>query len=92
MALDAGVDATRIPEALGGGRADSTILQEFMVKFATRDYTPDRPESTTWSRNLNGVQDLARKTGTAMPLTACLRRDPPVARFRPAWVGPTTRP
>ena len=69
LALDAGVDATRIPEALSGGRADSTILQEFMVKFATRDYTPTG-RIDNMVKDLNGVQDLARKTGTAMPLTA----------------------
>ena len=69
LALDAGVNATRIPEALGGGRADSTILQEFMVKFATRDYTPTG-RIDNMVKDLNGVQDLARKTGTAMPLTA----------------------
>ena len=69
LALDAGVDATRIPEALGGGRADSTILQEFMVKFATRDYTPTG-RIDNMVKDLNGVQDLARATGTAMPLTA----------------------
>lgn len=69
LALDAGVDATKIPRALSGGRADSTILQEFMVKFATRDYTPTG-RIDNMVKDLNGVQDLARKTGTAMPLTA----------------------
>ena len=69
LALDAGVDATKIPEALSGGRADSTVLQEFMVKFATRDYTPTG-RIDNMVKDLNGVQDLARKTGTAMPLTA----------------------
>ena len=69
LALDAGVDATRIPEALSGGRADSTILQEFMVRFATRDYTPTG-RIDNMVKDLNGVQDLARATGTAMPLTA----------------------
>ena len=69
LAQDAGVDATKIPQALGGGRADSAILQEFMVKFANRDYTPTgRIENMV--KDLNGVQDLARSTGTAMPLTA----------------------
>ena len=63
------MDATKIPRALGGGRADSTILQEFMVKFATRDYTPEG-RIDNMVKDLNGVQDLARKTGTAMPLTA----------------------
>ena len=69
LALDAGVDATKIPQALRGGRADSTILQEFMAKFATRDYTPTG-RIDNMVKDLNGVQDLARKTGTAMPLTA----------------------
>ena len=31
-----GLDATRIPAALAGGRADSRILQEFMAPFAER--------------------------------------------------------
>jgi 2-hydroxy-3-oxopropionate reductase len=35
-----GVDATKIPAALAGGRADSRIMQEFMAKFARRDFTP----------------------------------------------------
>ena len=69
LAQDAGVDATKIPQALGGGRADSTILQEFMVKFANRDYTPTG-RIDNMVKDLNGVQDLARITGTAMPLTA----------------------
>ena len=69
LALDAGVDATRIPEALRGGRADSAILQEFMVKFATRDYTPTG-RIDNMVKDLDAVQDLARATGTAMPLTA----------------------
>ena len=69
LAQDAGVDAARIPQALAGGRADSAILQEFMVKFANRDYTP-AGRIDNMVKDLNGVQDLARATGTAMPLTA----------------------
>ncbi|MEL6375410.1 MAG: NAD(P)-dependent oxidoreductase [Pseudomonadota bacterium] len=69
LALDAGVDAGKIPEALKGGRADSAILQEFMAKFAARDYAPTG-RIDNMVKDLNGVQDLARTTGTAMPLTA----------------------
>ena len=69
LALDAGVDAGKIPEALKGGRADSAILQEFMAKFAARDYSPTG-RIDNMVKDLNGVQDLARTTGTAMPLTA----------------------
>ena len=69
LAQDAGVDATKIPEALAGGRADSAILQEYMGKMAGRDYSPTG-RIDNMVKDLNGVQDLARSTNTAMPLTA----------------------
>ncbi len=69
LALDAGVDATAIPRALKGGRADSAILQEYMGKMAVRDYTPTG-RIDNMVKDLNGVQDLARAMGTSMPLTA----------------------
>ena len=69
LALDAGVDAERIPDAIAGGRADSAILQEFMGKMARRDETPSG-RLDNMVKDLNAVQDLARATGTAMPLTA----------------------
>jgi len=69
LALDAGVDAAKIPEALKGGRADSAILQEFMGKMANKDFSPSG-RIDNMVKDLNGVQDLARLTNTAMPLTA----------------------
>ena len=69
LALNAGVDAERIPDAIAGGRADSAILQEFMGKMARRDETPSG-RLDNMVKDLNAVQDLARATGTAMPLTA----------------------
>lgn len=69
LALDAGVDATAIPKAIAGGRADSAILQEFMAKMARKDYTPTG-SINNMVKDLDGVQDLARITGTPMPLTA----------------------
>ena len=69
LAIDAGVDASKIPQALKGGRADSAILQEFMAKMATKDYSPTG-RIDNMIKDLNGVQDLARSTNTAMPLTA----------------------
>ncbi len=69
LALDAGVDAKKIPLALRGGRADSALLQEYMPRFATRDYRrTGRIDNMV--KDLNGAQDLARLTNTAMPLTA----------------------
>lgn len=69
LAEDAGVDAARIPQALKGGRADSAILQEYMPRFAARDYRrTGRIDNMV--KDLNGAQDLARASNTAMPLTA----------------------
>jgi len=68
LALDAGVDALKIPQALRGGRADSAILQEYLPRFATRDYRrTGRIDNMV--KDLNAAQDLARRTHTAMPLT-----------------------
>ncbi|MGQ0565338.1 MAG: NAD(P)-dependent oxidoreductase [Gemmobacter sp.] len=69
LAEASGVDAARVPQALRGGRADSAILQEYMPRFAARDYArTGRIDNMV--KDLNAVQDLARLTHTAMPLTA----------------------
>ena len=69
LALDAGVDALKIPLALKGGRADSALLQEYLPRFATRDYRrTGRIDNMV--KDLNAVNDLARQTGTSMPMTA----------------------
>ncbi len=72
LALDAGVDAEKIPAALKGGRADSALLQEYMPRYATKDYRrTGRIDNMV--KDLHAVQDLARRTTTAMPMTAlCL--------------------
>lgn len=69
LAQDAGVAAEKIPVALKGGRADSALLQEYMPRFASRDYRrTGRIDNMV--KDLNGAQDLARLTNTSMPLTA----------------------
>lgn len=69
LALDAGIDAIKIPAALKGGRADSAILQEYMPRYVEKDYRrTGRIDNMV--KDLNAVQDLARRTNTAMPLTA----------------------
>lgn len=69
LAEAAGVDATMIPQALKGGRADSAILQEYMPRFAARDYRrTGRIDNMV--KDLDGAADLARATQTPMPLTA----------------------
>ncbi len=69
LAQDAGVAAAKLPSALAGGRADSAILQEYMPRFAVKDYRrTGRIDNMV--KDLAAVQDLARATHTAMPLTA----------------------
>jgi 2-hydroxy-3-oxopropionate reductase len=69
LALDAGVDATKIPVALAGGRADSAILQEYMPRYIAKDYRrTGRIDNMV--KDLNGAQNLARRTNTPMPMTA----------------------
>ncbi len=68
LAEAAGVDVTMIPGALQGGRADSAILQEYMPRFAARDYRrTGRIDNMV--KDLDGASDLARRSHTAMPLT-----------------------
>ncbi|MFT4013863.1 MAG: NAD(P)-dependent oxidoreductase [Paracoccus sp. (in: a-proteobacteria)] len=69
LAEAAGVDAAKIPQALKGGRADSALLQEYMPRYAARDYRrTGRIDNMV--KDLDGARDLARLTHTAMPLTA----------------------
>ena len=68
LAQNAGIDAARLPEALAGGRADSMLMQTMQPRMAAGDF-----EVTsfidTMIKDLNTVQDLARATGTALPIT-----------------------
>lgn len=68
LAEAAGVDATRIPQALAGGRADSAILQEYLPRFATRDYArTGRIDNMV--KDLDGATAIARAARLPMPLT-----------------------
>ncbi|WP_294646267.1 NAD(P)-dependent oxidoreductase [uncultured Aureimonas sp.] len=68
LALDAAVDAERIPGALAGGRADSRILQEFMGKMARFDLTPTG-RIDNMLKDLEATQRFSMELRTPMPLT-----------------------
>jgi 2-hydroxy-3-oxopropionate reductase len=69
LAEAAGVDVARIPQALRDGRADNALLQEYMPRFAARDYRrTGRIDNMV--KDLDSAAELARQTRTAMPLTA----------------------
>ena len=69
LAEAAGVNVARIPAALKGGRADSALLQEYMPRFAGRDYRrTGRIDNMV--KDLDGARELARQNQVTMPLTA----------------------
>ncbi len=71
LAEAGGVDPAKIPAALAGGRADSRIMQEFMAKFARRDFTPTG-RIDNMLKDLDSVQAFALKTKTPLPLTSAV--------------------
>lgn len=72
LAIDAGVDVEKLPKALKGGRADSVVLQDYMLRYFRKDYErTGRIDNMV--KDLSAVQDLARHSNTSMPLTSlCL--------------------
>jgi 2-hydroxy-3-oxopropionate reductase len=71
LAEAGGVDPAKIPSALAGGRADSRIMQEFMAKFAARDFTPTG-RLDNMLKDLDSVQAFALKMKTPLPLTSAV--------------------
>ncbi len=71
LAEAGGVDASAIPSALKGGRADSAIMQEFMAKFARRDYSPTG-RIDNMMKDLISLQDFAQATNTSLPIANAL--------------------
>ncbi|WP_062366640.1 NAD(P)-dependent oxidoreductase [Variovorax paradoxus] len=62
-----GVDASKLPAALAGGRADSQILREFGPKMAARDYTPTG-RLDNMLKDLEAVQGFAQGQRLPLPL------------------------
>jgi len=67
FAQDAGVDATQIPKALTGGRADSPVLQEWGTRMTVEDYAPTATVDIL-VKDLNTVSRTSQELGTPMPV------------------------
>jgi len=65
----AGIDAAKIPEALAGGRADSSQLQEMFPKMVRSDFSISG-RAALMLKDLELIHDLARHVGAPMPVTA----------------------
>ena len=70
LASDAGIDAARLPEALGGGFADSIPLQLFVPRMVAAEHDPPLGHAYTMLKDLDEVRALAKNLGTALPMTA----------------------
>lgn len=71
FAEEHGMDATKIPAALAGGRADSSILQEFMGKMARRDFSPTG-RIDNMLKDLETVQVASVARRIPMPCTSLI--------------------
>lgn len=69
LAVNAGIDAKRLPEALAGGFADSIPMQLFVPRMAQGIYDPPIGHIATILKDLDTVLDVAQETGSPVPMT-----------------------
>lgn len=70
LAVNAGIDASRLPEALAGGFADSIPLQLFVPRMAQGIHSPPLGHIATMLKDLDTVVDVARNTSSPVPMSA----------------------
>jgi 3-hydroxyisobutyrate dehydrogenase len=70
LAVNAGIDAKRLPEALAGGFADSIPLQLFVPRMAQGVHSPPMGHIATMLKDLDTVVDVARNTSSPVPMSA----------------------
>lgn len=68
LAVNAGIDAGRLPEALTGGFADSIPLQLFVPRMVQGIHSPPFGHIATMLKDLDTVADVARKTSSPVPM------------------------
>ena len=70
LAVNAGIDAGKLPEALAGGFADSIPLQLFVPRMVQGIHSPPLGHIATMLKDLDTVVDVARNTSTPVPMSA----------------------
>jgi 3-hydroxyisobutyrate dehydrogenase len=70
LAVNAGIDAKRLPEALAGGFADSIPLQLFVPRMVQGIHSPPLGHISTMLKDLDTVIDVARDTSSPVPMSA----------------------
>jgi 3-hydroxyisobutyrate dehydrogenase len=70
LAVNAGIDAGRLPEALAGGFADSVPLQLFVPRMVQGIHSPPLGHIATMLKDLDTIADVAHATSTPVPMAA----------------------
>ncbi len=70
LAEAAGVDATRLPEALKGGFADSLPLQIFGARMAARRFEPSLGAAAIMLKDLENAAAVAKEKGVPLPMSS----------------------
>ena len=70
LAINAGIDAAKLPEALAGGFADSIPLQLFVPRMVKGIHSPPLGHIATMLKDLDTVVDVARDTSSPVPMSA----------------------
>ena len=70
LAVNAGIDANLLPEALAGGFADSIPLQLFVPRMVQNIHSPPSGYISTMLKDLDTVTDVARSTSSPVPMSA----------------------
>ena len=70
MAEASGIDAARLPAALAGGMADSTVLKRIYPQQQARDYDPPRGYARQLDKDLKNVMAFVAQHGLDLPLVA----------------------
>ena len=68
LAVNAGIDAKRLPEALAGGFADSIPLQLFVPRMVQGIHAPRLSHIATMLKDLDTVIDVAQHTSSPVPM------------------------
>ncbi len=70
LAEASGIDAARLPAALAGGMADSTVLKRIYPQQQARDYDPPRGYARQLDKDLKNVMTFIQDLGLELPLVA----------------------
>ena len=70
LAEAAGVDATKLPEALKGGFADSAPLQIFGGRMAARRFEPSLGSAAIMLKDLENASAVAKEAGVPLPMAS----------------------